>query len=76
MGEYVADEFKNVKISLSTFELLKFPTIRNSFFRMINGTASFKSTQDILAKKVSFKEPQHEPIIQEIIGKKKDNLSN
>lgn len=43
---------------------------------MINGTHFSKETQETPAKKVSFEEPLHEPIIQEIIGKKKDVPTN
>lgn len=76
MGEYVIEEFKKVKISLYAFELLKVPTIRHAFFRVINETPSSKTTQEIPAKRVTFEEPRHEPIIQEIIGKKKDASTN
>lgn len=50
MGEYVAKEFKKVKISLSMFELIKVPTIRHAFFQVINETPSSKSTQKYLPK--------------------------
>lgn len=76
MDEYVIEEFKKVKISLSAFELLKVPTVRHSFFRFINGTPYSKATPEIPTKRVSFKDPQSEPIIQKIHGKKSDPPHN
>lgn len=58
MDENVAEEFKKVKISLSTFGFLKVPAIRHAFFRVINGTPSSKKTQEVSEKRVTFEEPR------------------
>lgn len=72
MGEYVAKELKKVKASLSAFELLQIPAIRNAFFRSLNGTTPSKPTQDTTTKKVSFDTYSSEPIIREILRAKLD----
>lgn len=58
MGEYVVEEFKKVKISLSAFELLKVPIVRHAFFRVLNETPSSKTTQEESTKKFTIEEPK------------------
>lgn len=76
MGEYVAEEFKKVKISLSDFELLKVPAVRHAFFRVLNETPSSSMTLKMSAKKVTFEEFKNEPEKQDNTRKRRDIPKN
>lgn len=72
MGEYVAKEFKKVKISLFSFELLWVLVVRNTFFRVLNGTSSSSTTQEALEKRVTFEEPRKKPVVFDNAWKRTD----
>lgn len=71
MEEYMAEVLKKVKVDLSAFELLRVPTIRNSFFQSLSGTTQPKALQDTTIRKVPSSMTKNEPILRQVVDKDK-----